>query len=58
MEKLKKRVKRIRKQDVLLWIGIAIMLLLTLHGTSPQERWERARHILLLTVLLYYCNRN
>lgn len=58
MERLKEKLKQIRKQDALLWIIIAVVLFLTLHGTAPHERWESGRRILLLTVLLYYTNRN
>ena len=58
METLKEKLKQIRKQDVLLWIIIAVVLFLTLHGIPPHERWESGRRILLLTVLLYYTNRN
>lgn len=58
MEKLKERLKRVRKQDVLLWLMIAALLFLTLQASPPQERWERAGRILLLTVLICWFNRS
>ena len=58
MEKLKEKVKGIRKQDVLLWIVIAALLFLTLHASPPHERWERGRRILLLSLLICYFNRS
>ena len=58
MEKLKEKVKGIRKQDVLLWTIVVAALFLTLHWAPPGERWERAGRILLLTVLIYWFNRS
>ena len=58
MEKLKERLKRVRKQDILLWLVIAVLLFLTLQASPPHERWERGRRILLLTVLICWFNRS
>jgi len=58
MEKLKEKVKGIRKQDVLLWTIVVAALFLTLHWAPPGERWERGRRILLLTVLICWFNRS
>ena len=58
MEKLKEKVKGIRKQDALLWLVIAVVLFLTLQASPPHERWERGRRILLLSLLICYFNRS
>ena len=58
MEKLKERLRRIRKQDVLLWMIVAAALFLTLHWASPGERWERGRRILFLTLLIFCIRKN
>jgi len=58
VEKLKERLKRVRKQDVLLWLMIAALLFLTLQASPPHERWGRGRRILLLTVLICWFNRS
>ena len=58
MEKLKESLRGIRKQDVLLWMIVAAALFLTLHWASPGERCERARRILLLSVLICWFSRS
>ena len=58
MEKLKERLKRIRKQDVLLWLVIAAALFLTFQGAPSHERWERGRRILFLTLLIFCIRKN
>ena len=58
MEKLKAKLKQIRKQDILLWGLIVICLLWMLSSTPPDERWERGQRILLLSLLICYFNRS
>ena len=58
MEKLRERLRGIRKQDVLLWTIVVAALFLTLHWAPPGERWERARRILLLSVLTCWFSRS
>lgn len=57
MEKLKEKLKGIRKQDALLWLVVVVALFLTLQASSPHERWERGRRILLLSLLICFFNR-
>ena len=56
MEKLKERLKRVRKQDILLWVLIVICLLWMLLSGPPDERRERGRLFLFL-LLFNYCIR-
>ena len=57
MEKLKERLGRIRKQDVLLWLVVVAVLFLTIQVAPPHERWKRGQRILLLATLIYCSNR-